>query len=73
MLLFRDDTVNAFADGDDVHDLQTAEVCFSRDVLLQDGSEGTGEQNAEEGKDDCQREEQESRQCGFVSSKREPG
>ena len=71
-MLFCDNPMHAFADGDDVNDLHVAHVRFGGDVLLKPGSQRTGEQNA----DDCQShgngQEQDLCQRGFCPSKHRP-
>ena len=65
--------MHAFADGDDVHNLQVAEIGFGGDVFLQPRAERTAELIANNGEEQCKRGKQESPQSGLCSSKRQPG
>ena len=49
--LFRDDSVNAFADGDDIHDLQGTQIRFGGDVFLKPGAERAAELVTSDGED----------------------
>ena len=70
---FRDDAVHAFADRDDIHDLHITQVGFGGDVFLQPGTKRFAEPVSESGKDNCERNEQESPTGRVGSSKRRPG
>ena len=71
--LLCNDSMNAFADGDDVYDLQVAEIGFGGDVFLQPGAERAAELIANDGERQCNGDEQESPQSVLCSSKRQPG
>ncbi len=47
--LLCDDSVNTFADGDDVHDLQAAQIGFGGDVFLKPRAERAAELIANDG------------------------
>ena len=70
--LLCDDSMNAFADGDDVHDLQVSQICFGGDVFLQPRAKRAAELVANDGEDQRKRSKQESPQNGLCSSKWQP-
>ena len=65
--------MNAFADGDDIHNLQVAQIGFGGDVFLQPGSHWLAEEISEGGEEDGNRDQPDTPKGGFGSSKRHPG
>lgn len=65
--------MEALTDEADFDDLQIAEIRFGGDVLLERGSELTGEGESQCGEEKRQGQDGEPPEGGFASSKREPG
>jgi len=70
---FRDDSVHAFADKENFNDLHITQVRFGGDIFLKPGTERFTEQISEDGKGQCEGNEQESPTGGPGPSKRRPG
>lgn len=71
--IFRYHAMDAFANKTDFCDLQITKFRFGGDVLLERGSQRTREGESDGGEGQREREESESPEGGFASSKRDPG
>ena len=72
-MLFCDDSMNAFANRHNLHDLHGTQVRFGGDIFLEPRSKRFAELIAEDGKGQREWDKQNTPQRGLGPSKREPG